>query len=203
MDRRRFLLMSLAGALGAPLGGEAQQAGKPVRIGWISGTIQSTERGPEQFRPLVERHLRQSGWDPRFELRYAAGDLDRLAIMAEELAKARLAVIVAPDTQGAVAAKRATASIPIVMSSADPIGAGLVSSLGRPGGNVTGVSNAFDDGIAGKWVELLRELGPTTSIAVVWNPATRAADARIGVIETTATKHGLRVHRVAIQRGRC
>ena len=171
--------------------------GKPVRIGWISAT--SPERGPEEFRPFVERHLRQSGWDPRFELRYAAGDLDRLAAMAEELAKARLDVIVAPDTQGAVAAKKATATIPIVMSSADPIGAGLVVSLGRPGGNITGVSNAFDDGIAGKWVELLRELGPASSIAVIWNPATRAAVARIGVIEMAATKLGLRVHRLEIQ----
>jgi putative ABC transport system substrate-binding protein len=198
MDRRRFLLTSLAGALAAPLAAEAQPAGKPVRIGWISVTIQSPERGPEEWRPLVERHLRQSGWDPRFELRYAAGDLDRLAVMAEELAKARLDVIVAPDTQGAVAAKKATATIPIVMSSADPIGAGLIASLGRPGGNITGVSNAFDDGIAGKWVELLRELGPASSIAVVWNPATRAAAARIGVIEMAATKLGLRVHRLEI-----
>jgi putative ABC transport system substrate-binding protein len=197
MDRRRFLLTSLAGALAAPLTAEAQPAGKPVRIGWISVT--SPERGSEEWRPLVERHLRQAGWNPRYELRYAAGDLDRLAMMADELAKARLDVIVAPDTQGARAAKKATATIPIIMSSADPIGAGLVTSLGRPGGNITGVSNAFDDGIAGKWVELLHALGPAGTIAVVWNPATRSAVARIGVIEMAATKLGLRVHRLEIQ----
>jgi putative ABC transport system substrate-binding protein len=78
---------------------------------------------------MVERHLRQSGWNPHFELRYADGDLARLATMAEELARAQLGVIVAPDTQGARVAQKATATIPIVMSSGDPIGAGRVTSL--------------------------------------------------------------------------
>jgi putative ABC transport system substrate-binding protein len=199
IDRRTFLAGTGAALLAAPLAAEAQPAGKPVRVGWISSTIQSPDRGPDLFRPLVERHLRQSGWDPRFELRYAAGDLDRLAVMAEELAKARLDVIVAPDTQGAVAAKKATTTIPIVMSSADPIGAGLAASLGRPGGNITGVSSAFDDGIGGKWVELLHEIGSAKTIAVVWNPATRTADARMRVIDLAAAKLGLRVHRLEIQ----
>jgi putative tryptophan/tyrosine transport system substrate-binding protein len=118
---RRAFIRTLAGALlTPPLAVEAQEAGKPVRIGWISVT--SPVRGPEQQRPVVEHHLRQSRWNPHFELRYAEGDLDRLAVMAEELARARLAVIDAPDTQGALAAKNATATIPIVMSSGDPSG---------------------------------------------------------------------------------
>jgi putative ABC transport system substrate-binding protein len=96
-------------------------------------------------------------------------------------------VIVAPDTNGAVAAKKATATIPIVMSSADPIGAGLIASLARPGGNIT------DDGIAGKWVELLREVGAVSSIAVVWNPAARTAAGRVSAIERAAADLGLRV----------
>ena len=99
MDRRAFISGITGGLLAAPLGAEAQQQGKPVRIGWISVT--SPDRGPEQQRPIVERHLRQSGWNPHFELRYAEGDLSRLAAMAEELTSARLAVIVAPDSQSA------------------------------------------------------------------------------------------------------
>jgi hypothetical protein len=75
MDRRRFLLGSVA-PLAAPVAADAQRTGKPVRIGWIAAT--SRDRGPEEYRPVVERHLPQSGWDPPFELRYAAGDLDRL-----------------------------------------------------------------------------------------------------------------------------
>jgi putative ABC transport system substrate-binding protein len=140
VNRRGFIVGSVA-ALAAPAAADAQRTGKPVRIGWIAAT--SRDRGPEEYRPVVERHLRQSGWDPHFELRYAAGDLDRLSVMANELARAGPDVIVAPDTNGAVAAKKATATIPIVMSSADPIGAGLVASLARPGGNITGVSALF------------------------------------------------------------
>jgi putative ABC transport system substrate-binding protein len=119
--------------------------------------------------------------------------------MAEELAKARLDVIVAPDTQGAVAAKKATATIPIVMSSADPIGAGLVASLGRPGGNVTGVSAFFDDGLVGKWVELLRDLGTIKAIAVVWNPTAPNAVERVSAIDRAAAALGVRVHRFEIR----
>jgi putative tryptophan/tyrosine transport system substrate-binding protein len=197
VHRRAFLGSLAGGLLAAPLGVEAQSAGKPVRIGWISVT--SPDQGPEQQRPVVERYLRQSGWNPHFELRYAEGDLDRLAVMAEELARARLAVIVAPDTQGALAAKKATATVPIVMSSGNPIGSGLVASLAQPGGNITGVSAAFDDSFAGKWVELLRDIGPLSSIAVVWNPASASAAGRMGVIEGAAAKLGLRVHRLEIR----
>ena len=198
MDRRAFLGFA-SGLLAAPLAAEAQPAGKPVRIGWVSVTSPSPDRGPEQQRPIVERHLRQSGWNPHFELRYADGDLTRLAAMAEELGRAQVAVIVAPDTQGARAAQKATATIPIVMSSGDPIGEGLVTSLAKPGGNITGVSAAFDGSFAGKWVELLRDIGPVTSIAVVWNPASAMAAGRIEVIEQAAANHGLRVLRLEIR----
>jgi putative ABC transport system substrate-binding protein len=196
MDRRAFVA-GAATLLAAPLAAEAQQAGKPVRIGWISVTF--PDRGPEQQRQIVERHLRQSGWNPHFELRYAEGDLDRLAAMAEELTRARLAVIVAPDTQGAQAAKKGTTTIPIVMASGDPIGQGLVASLAKPGGNVTGVSAAFDDSFAGKWVELLRDIGPINSVAVVYNPASARAGWRIDVIERAAATHGVRVLRLEIR----
>ena len=157
MDRRAFIVGSFA-AIAVPLAAEAQQTMKPVKIGWIAVTPRDRDRGPEQFRPIVVHHLRQRGWEPHFELRYAAGDQDRLARMAAELVKAHLDVIVAPDTNSAVATKKATPSIPIVMSSADPLGAGLVASLARPGANVTGVSAFFDDGVAGKWGEFLREV---------------------------------------------
>jgi putative tryptophan/tyrosine transport system substrate-binding protein len=196
MNRRAFL-GSLA-LLAAPRAAAAQQAAKPARIGWISATA-AARPGPEQYRPLVERHLRQSGWDPHFDLRYADGDLGRLPMLAEELTRAHPDVIVAPDTNGAVAAKKATATIPIVMSSGDPIGAGLVASLGRPGGNVTGVSATFDDALPGKWVEFLRETGSAGSIAVVWNPSARTAAGRIDVIERAAAGAGVGVHRLEVR----
>ena len=107
-------------------------------------------------------------------------------------------MIVAPDTQGALAAKKATTTIPIVMSSGDPIGAGIVASLAKPGGNITGVSAAFDD-FASKWVELLRDVRPIRNIAVVWNPASASAGGRLDVIERAAANHGLQVLRPEIR----
>lgn len=197
MDRRAFVLGGVVVAA-RPSVVHGQQTGKPVRIGWISITPQDPNRGPEQFRPLVERHLRQSAWDPRFEVRYAAGDQPRLAALAEDLARARPDVIVAPDTIAAVAVKKATTTIPIVMSSADPVGAGLVASLARPGGNVTGVSALFD-GVASKWVQFIQELGGTGTIALVCNPDSGSAVERLAAIERTAAGVGLRVQRLEIR----
>lgn len=180
MKEWRGFLAALLAVLVAPLPAEAQQTMKPVKIGWIAVTPQDRN----------EHHLRQRGWEPHFELRYAAGDQDRLARMAAELVKAQLDVIVAPDTNGAVATKRATSSIPIVMSSADPLGAGLVASLARPGANVTGVSALFDDGVAGKWVEFLREVGTVRNIAVVSNATSVVAIERVNAIERAALALG-------------
>jgi len=195
----RGFLAALLAVLVAPLPAEAQQTLKPVKIGWIAVTPQDRNRGPEQFRPIVEHHLRQRGWEPHFELRYAAGDQDRLARMAAELVKAQLDVIVAPGTNGAVTTKRATSSIPIVMSSADPLGAGLVASLARPGANVTGVSAFFDDGVAGKWVEFLREVGTVRNIAVVSNATSVVAVERVNAIERAALALGLKTRRLDLR----
>ena len=188
---RRWFVSCLPLAVLAGSSRVTAQPGKPVRVAWISSAPQ--DRGPERYRPLVERHLRHLGWDPSFDVRYAAGDLGRLAIMARDVVAARPDIIVAPDTNGAVAAKKATASIPIVMSSADPVRANLVASLSRPGGNVTGVSAAFDDGIAGKWVELLREIATSSTIAVVSNPGASTVAGRLSVVERSAANVGFRV----------
>jgi putative ABC transport system substrate-binding protein len=184
MNRRAFVT-GLGAVLAAPLSAEAQQAPKAVKIGWITVTPQDRNRGPDQFRQIVEYHLRQRGWEPDFELRYAAGDLDRLARMAEELVRARPDVIVAPDTNGAIAAKKAKSSVPIVMSSSDPIGAGLVASLARPGGNVTGVSAFFDEGVS--------------NIAIVFSPANRASVERVKAVERAGTSLGLLIRRLEVR----
>ena len=199
MTSRRAFLGAAAAIFASRSSAAVLQAAKPVTIGWLSIAGPSRERGPEEWRPDFEREMVRLGWNARFELHYAAGDADRLRVAGEELVKTKVAVIVAPDTQGALAAKRATTSIPIVAMSGDPVGAGLVTSLARPGGNVTGVSSAFDEGIGGKWVELLRELGARDAIAVVLNPAAPTGSSRIAAIEKAATAFGLRVHRLAIR----
>lgn len=197
MDRRAFIAGGVI-VVARPRLVQGQPTVRPVRIGWISITPQDPNRGPEQFRPLVERHLRQLGWDPRFEVRYAAGDQPRLAVLAEDLARTRPDVIVAPDTIAALAAKKATAIIPVVMSSSDPVGAGLVASLARPGGNVTGVSAQFD-GVASKWVQFLQELGVAGTIALVCNPDSSSGVERLAAIERMAVSVGLRVQRLEIR----
>ena len=142
MDRRRFLLTSMASALAAPLAAEAQQAAKVPRIGFLSLTSPSD-------RPLLldafRQGLRELGWvegqNIAIDYRYAEGRVDRLRDLAAELVRLKVDLIVSWGTQGVTAAKNATETIPIVMIAVrDPVGIGLIASLAHPGGSVTGVS---------------------------------------------------------------
>ena len=169
MDRRRFLLTSLAGALVAPLAAGAQPAGKVWRVG-ILGNENSAPW--EAFR----RGLRDLGYvggrNLTMESRWSEGRTERLPALAIELVQLRVDVIVASGTQAVRAAKQATSTIPIVMAvSAHPDKIGLVESLARPGGNVTGLDNVGPD-LKGKQLQLLKEVAPKVSrVAVLWNPA--------------------------------
>ena len=171
MDRRSFL--SILGILGAPLIGEAQQAGKVHRIGYL-GTRTLSDFGVEAFR----QGLRELGWvegqNIVVDYRFAEGRLDRLPGLAAELVRLKVDIILAQSTPGATAAKKATGTIPIVMVPVgDPVGLGLVASLARPGGNVTGVSYSVGGlEIIGKQLELLKETVPTIRrVAILLNPA--------------------------------
>ena len=146
------------GVLAASLGAEAQSARKVYRIGFLGSGR------PVAPAPLVEG-LRELGWvegqNIAIEYRFAEGRFDRLPDLVAELVRLRVDIIVAGATPGVAAAKNATETIPIVMiSGGDPVGLGLVASLARPGGNVTGLS--FDVGlqILGKQLELIKEIVP-------------------------------------------
>ena len=162
--RRRSALLALGlsvAVLAASLGAEAQPVKKTPRIGWLAPV------GPSGiadviggFREGVRRHGYTEGKDVLIEYRFADGRAERLPGLALELVKLPVDAIVAAGSQAATAAKQATTTIPIVMVSVgDPVGAGLVASLAKPGGNITGVSAAHGD-IAAKWLELLREVVP-------------------------------------------
>jgi len=155
MDRRRFLLTSLAGALAAPLAAEAQQAGRVYHLGTL---------GPGRFRSLavIVISLREMGYvegqNLVVEQRNADGSIDRLPRLAQELVQLRPDVIVAVSADAIEAAKNATRTIPIVMGlTSDPVGRGFIANLARPGGNITGVSYSAGPEIAGKRLELIRE----------------------------------------------
>jgi putative ABC transport system substrate-binding protein len=189
MDRRRFLVTSLAGVLAAPLVAEAQQPGKVYRIGLLSPT--SHGLGIEGFH----EGLRALGYvevrNVVVEYRSAEGRFDRLPALAAELVRIRVDVIVAVDTQASLAAKNATKTIPIVMLAVgDPVGAGLVTSLTHPGGNVTGTSFQNVE-VAGKSLELLKNAIPQLrAVAVLWNPANPVFQAQM-VKETEAAARSL------------
>jgi putative ABC transport system substrate-binding protein len=170
MDRRRFLLTSLAGALAAPLAAQAQPKGKMYRI----GVLGNDSAGPpwEGFRQGLRDLGYVDGRNVTIEWRWSEGKTDRLPGLAIELVALKPDVIVAAGTQATRALKQATSAIPIVMAvSGHPDKIGLVDSLARPGGNVTGLNN-YGPELGAKKLELLKEIAPRiTRVAVLWNPA--------------------------------
>jgi putative ABC transport system substrate-binding protein len=189
MDRRRFVLTSLAGAFAMPLAAKAQQAGKVYRIGYLSPSSPSDperlaspfgERGFAAFRQGLRELGYVEGQNIAIENRWAEGRFERLPDLAAELVGLKVDVIVSVVTQASLAAKHATRTIPIVMVAAgDPLGSGLVASLARPGGNVTGPSSMYSD-LVGKQLEVLKEIVPKLSrVAVLWNPANAAWQAQM------------------------
>src|SRR5215468_4214493 len=164
------LVLSL---LAAPLAAEAQQAGKVARIGYLLGATR------EQTSDLVkafEDGLRDLGYVPGrnvvMESRFADGKLERLPQLAQDLVGLKVDVIVTGSNPHVIAAKQATTTIPIVMVYVrDPVGAGLVASVSRPAGNVTGLSQDVSAEILGKRLALLKELVPQLSrVAVLVTP---------------------------------
>jgi putative ABC transport system substrate-binding protein len=178
MDRRVFISGITGGLLAASLAAEAQESTRVWRIGFLgSGSYSSGDPRVEALR----RGLRELGYAEGrnlvIEFRWAGGNANRLPVLAAELAKLKVDAIVTQGTQATDAARRSATTIPIVFAVAgDPIGTGLVTSLARPGGNVTGLTDIAPE-MAGKRLELLRELVPgITRIAVLWNPANPSAE---------------------------
>jgi putative ABC transport system substrate-binding protein len=171
MRRRDFIKVIAGSAAAWPLAARAQQGGKKYVIGRFSAGSMN-----EPTNDDFTEALRELGWvegeNVVFERRYAENRLERLPELAADLVRLKVDVIAAGGTLAPLAAKRATSTIPIVMTVAgDPVGSGLVDSLARPGGNVTGMSLMAPE-LGGKRLELLKELLPRLArVAVLWNAA--------------------------------
>ena len=177
MISRRTFLNAVAGGALAPLAAEGQEPTRVWRIGFLgAGSYSSGDPRVEALR----RGLRELGYaegrNLAIEFRWAEGHSNRLPALAAELATLKIDAIVSQGTQATDAARRAATTIPIVFAVAgDPIGTGLVTSLARPGGNVTGLTDIAPE-MAGKRLALLREVAPSiTRIAVLWNPSNPSA----------------------------
>ncbi|MBI2351593.1 MAG: ABC transporter substrate-binding protein, partial [Deltaproteobacteria bacterium] len=183
-----LLIIIVALALSAAIA-EPQQPTKVRRIGYLTS---ASGLGPreEAFRQGLRELGYVEGQNIAIEYRFAEGMLDRLTDRAAELVRLKVEVIVTPSTLDALAAQRATRTIPIVMAaSGDAVGTGLVASLARPGGNVTGLT-ALSRELSGKRLELLKEAVPGLSrVAVLWNAAN--PDKARDLEETQVAAHAL------------
>jgi putative ABC transport system substrate-binding protein len=191
MKRREFLVV-MAGAAAVPFAAHAQQ-GKLWRIGFIE-TIAADQNAPnmDAFRSGMREHRYIEGQNFVIEYRSAEGRVERYPLLASELVRLNVDVIVTRATPAVVAAKKATSTIPIVMAaSGDPLGTGVVASLARPGGNVTGL-NGFTTDLLAKRVEILREAVPGVKrIGLVHNMSNPVASRQWEELKAAAPALGI------------
>jgi len=201
--KRREFINLLGGAAAAwPLAAHAQQAGKLPTIGFLGSGTPSTQG---QWAAAFVQRLRELGWIENrtvaIEYRWAEGRDERFAEIAAEFIRLKVDVIVTYGTPSAIAAKKATAVIPIVIAGAgDLVGTGLVASLARPGGNVTGLSMQAPD-LAGKRIEMLREILPgLRTVAILANIGNPNSMLEMGEAHAAARTIGLDVVTSEIRR---
>ena len=194
MDRRRFIAGAVAG-FAAPVVAEAQPVGKVYRIGYL--TVPSRETAG-RVANTFQLALRDLGWiadqNVVVDYRFADSNLDRLPDLAADLARLRADVIVAGANAAVIAAKNASRTIPIVMFLAiDPVGSGLVPSLARPGGNITGLTLTAGPEIYGKQLQLLKDTFPRVSrVAILVNLAVPSYARALREVEIATRALGLR-----------
>ncbi|HET8669577.1 MAG TPA: ABC transporter substrate-binding protein [Candidatus Saccharimonadales bacterium] len=174
---------------------EAQPSPKMSKIGWLSAVPESTSsRGQNQIIGFLQSLGYVKGKNIEYEFRNADNRLDRLATLADELVKSKVDVLITPGTASALALRNATRTIPIIFTDVtDPVGAGLVESLAKPGGNVTGFTNV-ESVLTGKRLELLNEAIPELSrVGVLWDPQNRAAQQEWKASQEPARQLGLQL----------
>jgi putative ABC transport system substrate-binding protein len=197
MQRREFITLLGGAVAGWPLIVRAQQPERMRRIGVLMGPAADDPDGQARVAALLQG-LQQLGWavgrNVRVDIRWAAGNADDSRRYAAELVTLASDVIVANGSMSMVPLLQATRSVPIVFVVVpDPVGAGNVDSLARPGGNATGFMS-FEYGMSAKWLELLKQVAPgVTRVAVIRDPAITAGAGQFGAIQSVAPSFGVEV----------
>jgi putative tryptophan/tyrosine transport system substrate-binding protein len=199
MNKRitRVALCTMLLALSSPV--EAQQPAKIPKIGYLGARPAASNTALEQFLREFRKLGYVEGKNIAIEPRYGEDKLDRLPALADELVRLRVDVLLTPSTPVALAAKSATTAIPIVfLNVSDPVAVGLIDSLARPGGNITGITNIVSV-LAGKRLELLKESIPKLSrVAVLWNPQDPGSIQQWKESHFAARELGLQLHSMEV-----
>ena len=202
-SRREFIALLGGGAAAWPLAARAQRAhglSTSARIAFLGAESASTNQHFfDAFREGMREHGYIDGQNVTFLERWAEGRSERFPELIEELISLKADVILALSLPAALAAKSATTTVPIVFIASDPLASGLVRSLARPAGNLTGLSLALGDEFSSKWLELLKEAVPNvTRVAVLWNPVNPATSHYVTVLRDAAEKLGVRLQLQAV-----
>jgi putative ABC transport system substrate-binding protein len=201
--RRREFIGLIGGAAMWPLAARAQEPGRVRRIGVLTGQGANDPQGQSRIAALLQG-LQELGWsvgrNARIDVRWSAGNADDVRKYAVELVALAPNVIFSSGTPAAAALLQATRTIPIVFTVvADPVGAGFVDSLARPGGNATGFT-VHEYGLSGKWLELLKEIAPFVKrAAVLREPAVVSGIGQFAAIQTVAPSVGVELTTVGLR----
>jgi putative ABC transport system substrate-binding protein len=203
MKRRSFITLLGGAAATWPLPAWAQQTPGPItsaRIAFLGAESASTNQHfSDAFRQGMREHGYVDGQNITLVQRWAEGRSERFPELIEELISLKANVILAVSVPAAIAAKTATTAIPIVFIASDPLGSGLVRSLARPGGNLTGFSLFLGDEFSSKWLELLKEAVPNASrVAILWNPVNPVSSHYVTVLRDAGEKLGVMLQPQAV-----
>jgi putative ABC transport system substrate-binding protein len=201
MRRREFITL-LGGAAALPVAARAQPPEQVRRIGVLMTQAADDPEGRTRVTAFLQT-LHELGWiegrNVRLDYRWGGGDVDRIRRDAAELVALAPEVILAGGGQVMGPLREATRTVPIVFTqTADPVGAGFVATLPRPGGNATGFTN-FEDGVSGKWLEVLREIVPRMTRAAVLRDANPAGTGQWGAIQAVASPLGVEISPIDVR----
>jgi putative tryptophan/tyrosine transport system substrate-binding protein len=202
VKRREFITLLAGAAVAWPLAARAQQREKMRRIGVLMNLTPDDAEGQARLAAFLQG-LQEAGWavgrNVRIDLRWGGGDADNFRKQAAELVALAPDVVFASGIPAATPLLQATRTVPIVFAQVvDPVGAGLVASLARPGGNATGFTSP-EYGFAGKWIELIREIAPgVMRVAVLRDAASSSGIGYLGAVRVAASSFGMELTPVGI-----